>query len=64
MYMSALSVCTLACQKRATDHIADGCGPPCGYWGIELRTSGRTDSTLNHCTISPAPEQHNFKGGE
>jgi hypothetical protein len=28
MYMSALSVCTTACQKKASELIRDGCEPP------------------------------------
>jgi hypothetical protein len=55
MYMSALSACTPACQKRASDLITDGCEPPCGCLGIELRTSGRIASALNRWAISPAP---------
>jgi hypothetical protein len=34
MYMSNLSVCTLACQKRASDHCIDGCELPCGCWEL------------------------------
>jgi hypothetical protein len=34
MYMSALIVCTPACQKRTTDPIIDGCEPPCGCWEL------------------------------
>jgi hypothetical protein len=30
--MSALSACTPACQKRASDPIIDDCEPPCGCW--------------------------------
>ena len=29
MYM--ISTCIPACQKRASDPIADGCEPPCDY---------------------------------
>jgi hypothetical protein len=32
--MSALSVCTPACQKRALYPITDGCEPPCGCWEL------------------------------
>ena len=32
--MSALSACTPACQKRASDPIIDGCEPPCGCWEL------------------------------
>jgi hypothetical protein len=32
--MSTLSVCTLACQKRASDPIIDDCEPPCGCWEL------------------------------
>ena len=46
MYMSALSACTSACQKRALDPITDGCEPPCGCW--ELNSGpGRADSVHN-----------------
>ena len=37
MYKRAHSVCTPACQKKASDHTIGGCEPP--MW-----TSGRTDS--------------------
>ena len=30
MYMSALSAYIPACQKKTSDHIIDGCEPPCG----------------------------------
>ena len=30
--MSALSVRTPTCQKRASDPITDGCEPPCTMW--------------------------------
>ncbi|KAL6089712.1 hypothetical protein STEG23_029704, partial [Scotinomys teguina] len=36
------------------DLIVDGCEPPCGCWGFELRTSGRAVSALNLQAISPA----------
>jgi hypothetical protein len=32
LFMSALSVCTPACQKMASDPIIDGCVLPCGCW--------------------------------
>ena len=32
MYMKALSTCTPACQKRASELILDGCKPLCGFW--------------------------------
>ena len=47
--MSALSAWTPAHQQRASALITDGC-----ELGIELRTSGRTASALNHWAISPA----------
>ena len=34
MYMSALSACTPACQKRAPELITDGCKPPYGCWDL------------------------------
>ena len=34
MYMSTLSACTHACQKRASDLITDGCEPPCDCWEL------------------------------
>jgi hypothetical protein len=34
MYVSALSACTPAYQKRASDAITDGCEPPCGFWDL------------------------------
>jgi hypothetical protein len=46
--------CLQTHQKRASDPITDGCEPPCGCLGIELRTSGRAVSTLNCWAISPA----------
>jgi len=32
--MDALSACTPAGQKRASDPITDGCEPPCGCWEL------------------------------
>jgi hypothetical protein len=32
--MSALSACTSACQKRASDPITDGYESPCGCWEL------------------------------
>ena len=32
--MSALSECTSVYQKWASDHITDGCEPPCGCWEL------------------------------
>jgi hypothetical protein len=29
-----LSAFTLACQKRASDHIIDDCDLPCSYWEL------------------------------
>ena len=29
-----LAACTCACQKRASDHIIDGCEPLCGRWDL------------------------------
>lgn len=34
--MSALSVCTPACQKRATDLIIDSSEYPCSSWELYL----------------------------
>ena len=56
MYMSALSVCTPACQKRARDHIADGCGPPCGYWGLN---SGPLEEQTVLLTTEPSLQPQN-----
>jgi hypothetical protein len=36
MYLSDLSPYTSACDKRASDHILDGCEPPCGCWELNL----------------------------
>ena len=47
LFMSALSVCTPACQKRASDPSVDGCEQQIWLLGVELRTSGRTTSALN-----------------
>jgi hypothetical protein len=43
-----------ACQKRAPDLIIDRYEPPLWLMGIELRTSGKSDSVLNLGAISPA----------
>ena len=32
--MSALSACTPACQKRASDHTVDSYNPPCACWDL------------------------------
>ena len=34
-------------QKKAPDFITDGCEPPCGCMGIELRTFGKAGNALN-----------------
>jgi hypothetical protein len=44
---NVLPACMHAGQKRTPDHITDGCEPPCGCRGIELRTSEKTSSALN-----------------
>ena len=36
--MSALSVCTPACQKKASDPRLDGCEPPCCCWELNSRS--------------------------
>jgi hypothetical protein len=33
--MSALSSCTPACWKRVSDHIINGCEPPCDHWELK-----------------------------
>jgi hypothetical protein len=35
--MHAFSAFTLACQKRASDPIIDGCEPPCRCWGLNSK---------------------------
>lgn len=35
--MSAQSVCTPACQKRASNPSIDGCELPCGCWELNSR---------------------------
>jgi hypothetical protein len=34
VYMTALSACMPAWQKRASDPITDGCKPPWGFWEL------------------------------
>jgi hypothetical protein len=48
MYVCVFCLCTH--QKKESDAITDGCEPPCGMWllGIELKTSERAVSALNH----------------
>ena len=50
-----LFACMTAHQKRALDPITDGYE---SLLGIELRTSGRTASTLNHQVVSPTLENN------
>jgi hypothetical protein len=38
IYLFILSEYIPACQKRASDPIIDGCGPPCGSWELNSRT--------------------------
>lgn len=45
LYLSDLSECTPACQKKASDHIIDGYESPSGFWGLSS-PSGRADSAL------------------
>ena len=56
MYRSILSVTLFRDTRRGhqSDFIADGCEPPCGLLGIELRTSARAVTALNHWAISSA----------
>ena len=51
MYMSDLSACTPACQKRASDPITDGCEPPCGCWELN---SGPLEKQLVLLTAKPS----------
>ena len=51
MYMSALSACTSACQKRASDPITDGCEPSCGCWDLN---SGPLEKQLVLLTTKPS----------
>jgi hypothetical protein len=47
-YVCEYTVAVFRHLKRASDPITDGCEPPCGCWGFELRTSGRAVSALTH----------------
>ena len=47
--------CLQTHRKRASDHIRDGCDLPMWLQGIELWTSGRAVSALNHWASSPVP---------
>lgn len=48
--MSTLSACVTLCQNRASDPTRDDCEPPCGYWELNSKTSGKQSvlSTLSH----------------
>ena len=50
--MCALSACTSAHQKRASDPITDDCEPPCGFW--ELNSGPLGSLCLYHQVKSPA----------
>jgi hypothetical protein len=55
MYMSTLSACTPAHQKRASDPIIDGCEPACDSWELNSGPlEEHTVSALNLWAISPA----------
>jgi hypothetical protein len=41
VYEYTVASCLQTYRKRASDPITDGCKPPCGCKGIELRASGR-----------------------
>ena len=49
-----LSVCMPLGQKRAPDHITDGCEPPCDCWELN---SGPLEEQAMLLTISPAPKK-------
>ena len=51
MYVSALSACTPACQKRASDLITDGPELPCGCWELN---SGPPEEQLILVTTEPS----------
>jgi hypothetical protein len=59
-YMSALSACTSACQKRVSDPITDGCESPCGCWELN---SGTLEEQPVCLTVDPSlqPECSFFK---
>jgi hypothetical protein len=42
--MYTLSACILACQKRVSDPITDGCEPLCGCW--ELNSGPLEEQTV------------------
>ena len=49
--MSALSACTSACQKRASDHIIDSCKQPHGCWELN---SGPLEEQPVYLTAAPS----------
>ena len=53
MYMSALSACSLACQKRASELIYV-CKPLYGSWELYSGTSGQLSEQWVHVTIEPS----------
>jgi len=53
--MSALSVCTPACQERASDPSVDDCEPPCGCWKLNSGPLEEQTALLNCWAISLAP---------
>jgi hypothetical protein len=48
MYMSALSVCTPPCLKRASDPSIDDWKLPYGWWKLKQRTSEGAASDHNY----------------
>ena len=51
MYMRALSLCTPAWQKRASDPFTDGCEPPCDCWDLN---SGPSEEQLVLLSTEPS----------
>ncbi|KAL6061348.1 hypothetical protein STEG23_035664 [Scotinomys teguina] len=47
MDASQIDLFIMYTEEGVPDLIVDGCEPPCGCWGFELRTSGKAVSVLN-----------------
>jgi hypothetical protein len=57
MYVSALSACSPACQKRASDPITDGCEPPYDTWELN---SGPLEEQPVFLTADPSLQPQTF----
>jgi hypothetical protein len=57
MNMSTLSACTSAGQKKSSEHITDGCKPPCDCWELNSGPLVEQAVLLSTEPSLPPPEE-------